>query len=272
MLMVLSAFLFFAPETHLKGLESIYTDMVICQHMWIKFIGKLQNEWQEFILYATVLLNANVAFLAIPSVDPSSNNDTHTYSRTPSQIASYLSVIAAVGSIITGLLLIRQHRTKKDGAEDVDAFLKRRSHPTRGFETLAIMYSLPYSLLMWAMISFLVAFSLECIVMSSNLYARIPAVFAWVMIGALVVWCVTTGWESDNPVALVELVLSRLKGMPWNKDPSEAAKDETDDDTKSQPWATFWRALPRRKSTGGRSSTLVGSPVETPNPANHSSV
>jgi hypothetical protein len=65
------------------------------------------------------LLNANVAFLAIPSVDPGANGNTGNTDRTPSQIASYLSVIAAVGSIITGLLLIRQHRTKKDGAEDV---------------------------------------------------------------------------------------------------------------------------------------------------------
>jgi hypothetical protein len=62
---------------------------------------------------ATVLLAANVSFLAIPSVD--NGPDV----RSPSQIASYLSVLTSVASIITGLLLIGQYRNKKDSAEDV---------------------------------------------------------------------------------------------------------------------------------------------------------
>ena len=57
-----------------------------------------------------MLLNANVAFLAIPSVDP--GNDT----RTPAQLASYLSMITSVGSVVTGLLLLRQYRTKPQNA------------------------------------------------------------------------------------------------------------------------------------------------------------
>jgi chaperone required for assembly of F1-ATPase len=52
-----------------------------------------------------VLLNANVAFLAIPSVDESPE-------ASPAQIASLLSIVSSVGSIILGLLLVRQHRTK----------------------------------------------------------------------------------------------------------------------------------------------------------------
>ena len=60
-----------------------------------------------------MLLNANVAFLAIPSVDSNQN------SVTPAQIASYLSIITSVGSILLGLLLIRQHRVKaKETADD----------------------------------------------------------------------------------------------------------------------------------------------------------
>jgi len=115
-----------------------------------------------------VLLNANVAFLAIPSVDPGDRN------RSPTQLASYLSIVASVGSVVTGLLLLRQHRTKpQDSAEEVvsypvrplapissltaptpspqqDRYLRSRLHNALGFETLAILYSLPYSLLLWA--------------------------------------------------------------------------------------------------------------------------
>ena len=59
-----------------------------------------------------MLLNANVAFLTIPSVD----NGTHT--RTPAQLASYLSVVMSIGSTVTGLLLLRQHSTKPQDASD----------------------------------------------------------------------------------------------------------------------------------------------------------
>ena len=64
-------------------------------------------------LQATVLLNANVAFLAIPSVDNGNGQ------LTAPQISSYLSIVTSVGSILLGLLLIRQHRVKsKDTADD----------------------------------------------------------------------------------------------------------------------------------------------------------
>ena len=63
-----------------------------------------------------MLLNANVAFLAIQSVDQISENNNPD--RSPAQIASYLSIIASIGSIILGLLLIRQNRTKSGGTAD----------------------------------------------------------------------------------------------------------------------------------------------------------
>ncbi len=56
---------------------------------------------------ATVLLNANVAFLAIPDVDPESNHN-----RTAAQIVSYISIATSTGSIIIGPLLGHQNRVK----------------------------------------------------------------------------------------------------------------------------------------------------------------
>ena len=68
---------------------------------------------------ATVMLNANVAFLAIQSVDV--NDDPR---RSAAQISSYLSVIANIGSIILGLLLMRQNRTKsKETADEAVSYL-----------------------------------------------------------------------------------------------------------------------------------------------------
>jgi hypothetical protein len=98
--------------------------------VWVECMKKMSDEWQEFVFFvssslhactmiksnpqqATVMLNANVAFLAIQSVDV--NDDPY---RSPAQISSYLSVIANIGSIILGLLLMRQNRTKSKETAD----------------------------------------------------------------------------------------------------------------------------------------------------------
>jgi hypothetical protein len=111
------------------------------------------------------LLNANVAFLSIPSVDSGFN----VLSRTPAQLASYFSIVTSVGAVVLGLLLSRQTHTKRrDSPREAvsifllftchfflklnvaqSAFMVRMTHATFGLEPLAIMYSLPYALLMW---------------------------------------------------------------------------------------------------------------------------
>ena len=53
------------------------------------------------------MLNANVAFLSIQSVDVN-----YGPYRSPAQISSYCSIANSIGSIILGLILVRQSRTK----------------------------------------------------------------------------------------------------------------------------------------------------------------
>ena len=53
------------------------------------------------------MLNANMAFLSIQSVDINSN----PY-RSPTQISIYCSIAASIGGIILGLILVRQSQTK----------------------------------------------------------------------------------------------------------------------------------------------------------------
>lgn len=114
-----------------------------------------------------MLLIANVAFFAVPSADPGNQE------RTLVQLFGYFSTVASIGSIVIGLLLLRQHRTKpQDTADEAvshcirfhpypllivfrvfprqDGYLRSRYHSVFGFEPLAILYSLPYSLLLWS--------------------------------------------------------------------------------------------------------------------------
>lgn len=203
LIVCLAPVFFNAPMIHLQSLEKIWVDQTMSHLPWEQFIEKLKNDWQEFILYATVLLNANVAFLAIPSVDPENNaaNPPFHPARSPAQVASYISIVTSVGSIIVGLLLVRQYRVRpKETVEEAANFLSSRTHPTRGVETLAILYSLPYALLFWGMLTFLCAFSIENFITSDHVPIYITSV-AWGIVGCLILWCIYAAWE-DDPVPL----------------------------------------------------------------------
>ena len=61
---------------------------------------------------STVMLAGNVAFLAIPGVIvvPQSQSTDQWIKPSPAQISSSISLVFSIGSIITGLLLIRRNR------------------------------------------------------------------------------------------------------------------------------------------------------------------
>lgn len=133
-LRVLSPAMFYAPEVHLQSLEKIWVDRIIHASHWLEFIRKLTGEWQEFVVIVlcyclvfrdeeltllfiqdTVILTANMAFLAIQSVD---NGGNLVPNRSVAQVASYISIVTSLGSILLSLLLIRQNRSKKNNAAE----------------------------------------------------------------------------------------------------------------------------------------------------------
>ncbi|THV03674.1 hypothetical protein K435DRAFT_962297 [Dendrothele bispora CBS 962.96] len=125
-----------------SGPYIIWVDRLIHQVSWEKFINGMRGEWQELLLFGTVLINANVAFLAIQSVDSTSP------ARSPAQIGSYLSRV-----------------NPKESAQHVANYLgiwipddHGRNESRIGLETLAILYSVPYALLMWGQVFDLPAF------------------------------------------------------------------------------------------------------------------
>jgi hypothetical protein len=119
---------------------------------------------------ASILLTSNIAFLTVPNV----TSETAVVHGTLVQIPSYVSTIATIGSIVLGLALNRQHKNRKrsnkleksTAVEVVRSvalllwckcllypqheWLTKRWHTRGGLEPLAVMYSLPFALLMWA--------------------------------------------------------------------------------------------------------------------------
>ncbi|KAF9467883.1 hypothetical protein BDZ94DRAFT_1247985 [Collybia nuda] len=179
----LSPFLLFAPTSYLRKLHETSVDSLVNKPSWTNIKEQLTEEWKDSALFATVLLNANVAFLAIQSVDQAE--------RTYAQRASYFSVLASVGSIILGLLLTRQHQHIFNME-----FLANRGVSALGFETLALMYSLPYVFLMWGTFLFLAAFSFMCYTSNDNPTYFLMSI-GWFTLILLLLWCASASFETQ---------------------------------------------------------------------------
>ncbi|TEB34154.1 hypothetical protein FA13DRAFT_69964 [Coprinellus micaceus] len=135
---------FGGPYVHASRLREISLDQIVNKALLAKYTEKMVAEWRDIALYGTVLLGANVAFLAIQTVDVTPE-DGHT--RTSAQRASYFSVLASLGTIISSLvllILVRHREVMGDG------LIQRRSQSRWGLEALALMYGTPFSLVIWA--------------------------------------------------------------------------------------------------------------------------
>jgi hypothetical protein len=153
--MIIAPLLFLDPMALVRELHTIFVDNTPSSERWNTFNLNLNGQLQDSTLLATVLLNANVGFLAINSVD--------TGGRSPIQVASYMSLVSSLGSMILGLLLVSHNRTlgQLGTVLQTEVFLSGLSEKERRLERLAIIYSLPKTLLMWGMVFFFAAFSVH---------------------------------------------------------------------------------------------------------------
>ncbi|KLO13357.1 hypothetical protein SCHPADRAFT_997460 [Schizopora paradoxa] len=228
---LLSPILFYAPETHLTSLEKIWVDETIKAHPWKSFITRLEEDWIQYVLYSTVLLTADVSFLAVPNVMPN-NGIPQGQAAPPAVVATQISLIAAMGSIVVGLLLVREHRKKASESAQVAAdFLRRRSHPNRGLEAMAILYSLPFALLMWGMGSFLVALGVICFVFAVNgLIPTILYAIVWGFVSLMIIFTILSQLEARMSLRWNQFKVFRwvrwFKRLAWWKKKSKEEEEE----------------------------------------------
>jgi len=241
-------------------LEKIWIDGTIKHLPWKEFVDRLEKEWENFTFLATVLLNANVAFLTIPAVSPQAALQEAVW--TPAQITSQVSIIASMGSVIVGLLLIRQHRTRAKTAHEAATYLEKRTHHRWGLETLAIMYSLPYALLMWGMMTFLLAVAFICFMVDDVFQPCIYSV-AWAFVVTLILWTIRTGWETKNGVKfnldwrrVLRVFQRTFKDEGEAKDKDDIAFSDTASRVSKSAGSPFkrrllrkFRLLPKRRHT-----------------------
>ncbi|PBK82550.1 hypothetical protein ARMGADRAFT_1001603 [Armillaria gallica] len=185
---IFKCLLFAAPCAHLREIESMLSDELLNQVVWRDFVDKLCKDWSHLTVYSTVLINVDVAFLSIQSVDsgPSSS---------PLKIVIYLSVLSSLGSILFALLLLLRNNTKSHiSMDEVVNIMSSYQGSSCRYENIAIIYGLPYALLMWGIIFFVAAF----MVMSLWNTAPVTLVLssmAWVALGSLIIFY---GWVSSR--------------------------------------------------------------------------
>ncbi|KAG1839305.1 hypothetical protein DFJ58DRAFT_859591 [Suillus subalutaceus] len=148
---VMNVILFGSPDAQSKALHKIWVDYTIVHRRWKFFINRLNNEWNGYTIFSTVMLAVDISFLAVP---PAQN-------QAPAIIVLYISILCALGSLVVSLVLAGQvNDSRRDSAKGVASFMEEMSRSTLGLESLALMLSLPYALLIWGMAFFAAALSI----------------------------------------------------------------------------------------------------------------
>ncbi|KAF8838705.1 hypothetical protein BDN67DRAFT_1012905 [Paxillus ammoniavirescens] len=180
LLQVLNRLLFGSPEAHLKSIRRMWVDEIVVQPRWKNFIVVLNDEWNRFTIFATVILAVDVSFLAVPGV----------LSASPSlaTLSVYLSTLCAVGSLLVSVTLSGQiNNQSRDSAEGVANLMTRMTNTMLKRDSLAIVHSLPFALLIWGMIFFSLALS-YLIFQSKDLVTFLTIGPGWAVVGVLTLW------------------------------------------------------------------------------------
>ncbi|KIJ62662.1 hypothetical protein HYDPIDRAFT_30255 [Hydnomerulius pinastri MD-312] len=185
-----------APTAHLRGVRSIWVDKTINESRWKTYISRLNSEWNGFTIYSTVMLAVDISFLAVPGVE-SPDGD-----QSGATLSIYASVITSVSALIISVLLVGQiRRHDVDSVEGGATYMARMTDSVFGMEALAVMFSLPYSLLLWGMFFFILALSF--VVFQTNdkltLATMIPS---WIVVVLMTLWPLRWGHIPSLPLAM----------------------------------------------------------------------
>ncbi|KAG2053024.1 hypothetical protein BDR06DRAFT_956884 [Suillus hirtellus] len=149
-LRIMNIILFGSPVAQSKAIHKIWVDETIVQPRWKGFIDRLITEWNGYTIFSTVMLAVNISFLAVPTITP----------QTTAIVLTYLSSLCAMGSLVVSLILAGQvNDSRRGSAADVASFMVGISESMFGLESLALMLSLPFALLIWGMTFFAGALS-----------------------------------------------------------------------------------------------------------------
>ncbi|KAG1841630.1 hypothetical protein C8R48DRAFT_55612 [Suillus tomentosus] len=181
-LCIMNVILFGSPVAQSKAIHRIWVDETIVQPRWKDFIDRMTTEWNGYTIFSTVMLAVDISFLAVPAMA----------TQTAAIALTYLSCVCALGSLVVSLVLAGQvNDSRRGSAADVASFMVGISQSMFGLESLALMLSLPFALLIWGMAFFAGALS-TLIFRTSSVVVISIASPVWVAVFVLAMWPVLT--------------------------------------------------------------------------------
>ncbi|KAG2065151.1 hypothetical protein BDR04DRAFT_188824 [Suillus decipiens] len=175
--------LFGSPSSHVRKIDSVWVDQSVNRPRWKTFMNGLTNEWSGLAIYSTVMLAVDISFLAVPAISE----------QPPAQITLYISALCSVASLVVSALLAQSNH--QDSIDQATAFMTRMTRSLHGKENLAIIFSLPYALVIWGMVFFFLALSLA-IFLSANVTTWCTVGPAWLLVIGFIGWPV---WTARGP-------------------------------------------------------------------------
>ncbi|KAF9231893.1 hypothetical protein BU15DRAFT_81860 [Melanogaster broomeanus] len=193
--------LFGGPSAHANELQRVWVDGTVNAPRWKGFISNLSNEWAGFTIYvrrsldtafdgllnvnnsfkSTVMLAVDVSFLAIPALAAGAR-------------AQWKSLVPSSRPILRG--------QESLAAKEAATMMFQSTQSVLGTDGFAIMHSLPFALLIWGMIFFLLA--LCFVVFGSGSYITL-----WTIAPGAIIVGFLTAWSGlgnrGNFVALQKL-------------------------------------------------------------------
>ncbi|KAI6140880.1 hypothetical protein BKA82DRAFT_30920 [Pisolithus tinctorius] len=138
---------------------------------WMAFSLKFQQDVDNVTLFATVLLSGNLSFLSLIT--------QNGLSYWPQRL-SYVSLLAALGSILMGLAV----RTPRLFTALSISY----------FRVMVLVLGLPFELFLYSIICFIVA-----VIMHFHINAAMVQIYAAVVVMALVIACLVLYWLITDP-------------------------------------------------------------------------
>ncbi|KZV89820.1 hypothetical protein EXIGLDRAFT_750981 [Exidia glandulosa HHB12029] len=137
---VCSTFFFNRPDRLEASLKELFDDGNLYKIHWQSYMkDEIEPEWQQQGTMATIMLAANMAFLALGSVGAAAG-------------------AFSVATLFATMNLARTHRRMRSAsAEEAKKYMTYCSNRMLGLFGLAIMYSLPFTMFMWSLMTFVAA-------------------------------------------------------------------------------------------------------------------
>ncbi|EKM53067.1 uncharacterized protein PHACADRAFT_210792 [Phanerochaete carnosa HHB-10118-sp] len=201
--LLFSYFLFYMPYVHKKKLDEVFVDSLLNEEHWNRLLENLRKEWEMTVTPSTVLLSANVAFLAIGSVDNSGGSGQSSGPpsyRSPEQIMSYVSTVFSLASWLVCWILVQRHAPAIGSSTSAGInYLKQREKCMLGLEADAIVFSLPSAFFTWSMLLFCAAVVWICLV-HSDFATQFTMIFVLGLMAATLCIVLQVSWTSIAPL------------------------------------------------------------------------